>query len=159
MCSDPICIIINGKEIKITQFADDTTLILNGDHGPLKSALNTLEIFGNYSGLVVNTDKTQAVWIGKKRNSKTKLNIDKKLKWGSTTFKLLGIEFSTEITNIPSLNYNVTVDQLPKRLNMWKRRYTTPMGRITILKTLILPKFIHLFTVLLKPPELEIKKN
>ena len=44
---------VNGKEIKVTQFADDTTLILNGECGPLQSALNTLEIFGNYSGLIV----------------------------------------------------------------------------------------------------------
>ena len=60
-------IIINGKELKITQFADDTTLILNGECGSLKAALNTLEVFGSYSGLIVNTDKTQVVWIGKKR--------------------------------------------------------------------------------------------
>ena len=32
---------VNGKEIKVTQFADDTTLILNGECGPLQSALNT----------------------------------------------------------------------------------------------------------------------
>ena len=49
---------VNGKEIKVTQFANDTTLILNGECGPLKSALNMLEIFGNYCGLIVNTDKT-----------------------------------------------------------------------------------------------------
>ena len=88
---------VNGNVIKVTQFADNTTLILIGECGPLQSALNKLEIFGNYSGLIVNTDKTQAIWIGKKRGSKPKLNIDKNLRWGSTTFNLLGLNFSTDL--------------------------------------------------------------
>ena len=61
---------IEDEEIKLTQFADDTTLILNGSSESLQAALNTLEIFGSYSGLKVNTDKTQIVWIGKKKNCK-----------------------------------------------------------------------------------------
>ena len=149
---------IAGKEIKITQFANDTALILNGESGPLQAALNTLEIFGELSGLFVNTDKTQVVWIGKKRGSKSKLNIDKKLCWGLTSFNLLGVNFSTDITVIPNLNYRKIIDELPKRFNTWKKRYTTPLGRITILKTLILPKFIHLFTVLPKPNPNQIKQ-
>ena len=65
---------IKGKGIKVTQFADDTTLILNCECGPLlQSALNTLELFGNYSDLIVNTDQTQVIMIGKKRGSKDKL--------------------------------------------------------------------------------------
>ena len=44
-------IIIDSIENKITQFADDTTLVLDGSQSSLKAALNTLEIFGSYSGL------------------------------------------------------------------------------------------------------------
>ena len=64
-------IMIRQKEIKITQFADDTTIILNGTEDSLQAALNILEIFGNISGLRVNTEKTQIVWIGKKRELRT----------------------------------------------------------------------------------------
>ena len=34
-----------GQHIKMTQFADDTTLILDGTQCSLEAALNTLEIF------------------------------------------------------------------------------------------------------------------
>ena len=51
-------IIIDLVEIKIRQFADDTTLVLDGSQSSLKAALNTLEIFGSYSGLKMNTNKT-----------------------------------------------------------------------------------------------------
>ena len=79
---------IENKHIKLTQFADDTSLILNGTKDSLLAALNTLEIFGNLSGLKVNTDKTMLVWIGKKRYSKDKFNINKNLLWGSTHFQI-----------------------------------------------------------------------
>ena len=38
-------------KFKITQFVDDTTLILNGSQHSLQLVLNTLEIYGNISGL------------------------------------------------------------------------------------------------------------
>ena len=44
-------ITIESHEFKLTQFADDTTLFLNGSIASLQAALNTLEIFGNFSGL------------------------------------------------------------------------------------------------------------
>ena len=65
---------INGKEIKLTQFADDTTLILDGTASSLQATLNTLEIFGTLSGLRMNTEKTQMVWIGKRKHCKEKLD-------------------------------------------------------------------------------------
>ena len=52
-------IMIRQKEIKITQFADDTTIILHGTEDSLQAALNILEFFGNISGLRVNTEKTR----------------------------------------------------------------------------------------------------
>ena len=50
----------------MTQFADDTIVILHGTVKSLQAALNTLEIFGSYSGLKINTDKTKTVLIGKR---------------------------------------------------------------------------------------------
>ena len=46
---------IGEHEFKITQFADDTTLFLDGSQFSLQHALNTIEIFGSFSGLKINT--------------------------------------------------------------------------------------------------------
>ena len=60
-----------GTDIyKITQFADDTTLILDGSERSLLSALNTIEIFGTVSGLKMNKSKTKLIWIGRKKFQK-----------------------------------------------------------------------------------------
>ena len=40
-------IMVNTTEIKMTQFADDTTILLDGTRGSLQASLNTLEIFGS----------------------------------------------------------------------------------------------------------------
>ena len=79
-------ITIRQKELKISQFADDTTIILDGTEDSLQAALNVLEIFGGISGLKVNTEKTQIVWIGRKRGSKVKLKVNRELRWGTDNF-------------------------------------------------------------------------
>ena len=60
-------IIINESEHKISQFADDAQLMNGGDRQSFEKSMNLLEKFGNISGLRLNTDKTQAVWLGSKK--------------------------------------------------------------------------------------------
>ena len=47
----------NNQEVKISQFADDTTIITNNTDS-LKSHLQTIEWFGTVSGLKLNKKKT-----------------------------------------------------------------------------------------------------
>ena len=119
-------ITIRQKEIKITQFADDTTIILNGTEDSLQAARNVLEIFGNIYGLRVNTEKTQIVWIGKKKGVKDKLKVNKKLHWGSECFSLLGINLSVNLQQIPSLNYEPALKNIRASLTQWQRHMLSP---------------------------------
>ena len=87
-------------------------MILDGSKQSLLAALNVLEIFGSVSGLKINTDKTNLVWIGKKRYSKCELDVGRNLKWGATIFTLLGITFFIELNTMIELNYNPVMEQL-----------------------------------------------
>ena len=60
---------LHNFEFKISQFADDTSLILDGIEKSLINALNTLKLYGRISGLNINMDKTQVIWIGSNKNS------------------------------------------------------------------------------------------
>ena len=53
---------INHCSYKVNKFSDDITIFLDGNKDSLLAALNTLEIYGCLSGLVVNTDKTKYGW-------------------------------------------------------------------------------------------------
>ena len=57
-------IFVNSEEIKISQYADDTTLILDGSVDSLFSSLKALDDFGKVSGLRLNDRKTEALWVG-----------------------------------------------------------------------------------------------
>jgi len=54
-------ITVNGKEIKLSQYADDTTLILDGSEQSVKEAVKLLERFGDASGLRLNSSNTEAL--------------------------------------------------------------------------------------------------
>ena len=53
----------------ISQFADDTTLILE-DTTSLRNAMNIVSSFGVLSGLQLNKKKTKALWIGASSKNK-----------------------------------------------------------------------------------------
>ena len=55
---------VKDTEIKLSQYADDTTLILDGSEKSLSEALRILESFEKVSGLRLNSKKTEALWIG-----------------------------------------------------------------------------------------------
>ena len=107
---------IGQTEYKLTQFADDTTIILDGSKASLLAALNTLEIYGSLSGLKVNTDKTKLIWIGKKRYSRDRFETVKDLRWGCTEFELLGLSFSVDLSEMVKANYNKIMMQFEKEL-------------------------------------------
>ena len=106
----------NGLEQIITQFADNTTLILDGSRESLVATLNTLEIFGSMSGLKVNTNKTKLIWIGKKCHSKDKINTTCISAQGATDFNLLGISFLTDLEWITELTYSPTIKSIEKNV-------------------------------------------
>ena len=72
------------------------------------------------------------------------------LKW-TTTFKLLGIFFDVDLTNIPKINYDKKLVKIKNIINHWKKRHTTPLGRISIIKSLLISQLNHLFISLPMP--------
>ena len=55
---------INGKEHRLSQYADDMQIFLDGAEESLKRTLTILTSFYNISGLKINVEKTKAIWIG-----------------------------------------------------------------------------------------------
>ena len=94
-------IVINNKEHKLSQYADDTLFILDGTSKSLNETLDVLSKFSHCFGLKVNFDKTHAVWIGLKKKIITlTIKTRWKLSGGKTDFKLLGIIFHVNLDQI-----------------------------------------------------------
>lgn len=71
---------INEQEVKISQYADDTALVLDGSPASLTISLQILDLFSEVSGLRLNSKKTEALWIGANIGNETHLSPDKDFK-------------------------------------------------------------------------------
>lgn len=139
---------IDNVELKFSQYADDASAFLDGSRRSLEEILQELEMFADISGLKTNFDKTQVVWIGAKKYSTDSIKTRWKLSWGTTQFKLLGITFNVDLDKIINLNYNDRITQIEHSLKLWRRRFLTTLGKITVIKSLLLPKITHLLIAL-----------
>ena len=143
---------ISETENKINQFADDTSVLLEGDQVSFEQLFYVLEEFEAISGLKLNYDKTCNVWLGSKRNCVIRYLPYFGMNWDPSQFKILGLWFTNDLENMAELNYNNNFNEIKKLFNIWIKRSSTPLGRIAILKSLILSKMIHLWLLLPNPP-------
>ena len=142
---------IGGEEICLLQYADDTVIFLDGTEKSLKSALDLLFQFSKYSGLKPNYDKTKAIWIGSKINSKDTMCNESGINWTNDPFNVLGIIYTSNLNNMEDLNYNDKILKIEKDITAWSRRNLTVFGKITVIKSLLIPKLTHLFIALPRP--------
>ena len=56
------------------------------------------------------------------------------------------------------INFEKKIIEIKSLLKQWSKRQLTPIGRITVIQTLILPKLVHLFTTLPNPGDKILKQ-
>ena len=110
---------ILDEEILLSQFAGDITFFLDGKKESFCSCVHTLQHFASMFGLMINIDKTVAVWIGSRRNSQVKCMPELGLTWNPATFKVLGVMFSTDLHEIVPINFENKLNEVRKVLNAW----------------------------------------
>ena len=134
-------------------FADDTTLFLDGSEESLKNAFQVLDNFSAMSGLKINNEKTQIVWIGSNVGCGIRYMRDRNFIWDPGSFKVLGITFSVDLNDIVRLNFKDKIDEVKRDIARWSKRNITPIGKITVIKTLIVSKLTYLLINLPDPPD------
>ena len=136
------------SEIKVLSYADDTTVFMK-DENDAKILFRFLKNFEQYSGLKMNRDKTQGLWLGTEQKSTYKpLGI----KW-SAVIKILGI-FISYNKDIVTKNFDHKLLKIKNRLDMWKRRDLTIYGKILLIKTFALSQILYISTVIHVPDKI-----
>lgn len=149
---------IHNKELLLSQYADDTFLVLDGKEKSLEETLKCFDSFHRVSGLKMNASKTKAVWIGTKKYSDHILCPNYNLQWTKSNFKLLGIDFSLDLQAMLDINFTKKIKEMSSILKAWEHRKLTLLGKITVVKTLALPKIVHLLTALPNLSQIKIKE-
>ena len=141
-------ITINTKEVKLSQYADDTTLILDGSTESFEESLRLLNLFGKASSLRLNCNKTEVLWIGSKANCDVKLCPEKNFKWPKKKVKALGVWFSSDPNITISQNYKDKVEKVKAILSCWKFRRLSLLGKITVIKSLAASQLVYILAPL-----------
>ena len=146
-------ITVGGEEHRISQFADDTTLFMQFTENNLRTCMRILEEFHSISGLKINIEKTKAVKFGVLRDSRMTICEDLDLIW-TQEFTSLGIDYNvTQLNRITDLNLEGKIVDMEKLISVWKIRNLTLVGKITIIKTLLISKITHILLSLPRPSE------
>ena len=150
-------ITINEHEYKLLQYADDTALLLDGQENSLRRALSLIDQFSKYSGLKPNYSKTSCIRIGAYRYSDVQYCNEYNIQWADINFTFLGIDFTVDLIDITDLNIDKRLTEISTVIKHWNRRIISTLGRITVLKTILLPKLTHIFMSLPDPSVAKIK--
>ena len=117
-----------NQELKLTQYADDTTALL-ADVQSVSNLFDLLTKFESCSGLKINQSKSEMLWLGSLSHRKDAIF---NLRLSHETVYALGVHFS--------YNHETAV----------KKKFSL-QGRINIVKTLALSKLIFVCSVLETP--------
>ena len=150
---------IDDTEYLLSQLADDTSVFLEENEHSFRSCIELLDKFSKISGLKINYSKTLAITLGIDYNLDYDLDLGQEIRWQSKgQFTLLGIRYDLEKENFTEVNYYSKLKEFEKTFKDWNARSLTIYGKICIIKSLALPKLIHLFSSLPNPPEDILKK-
>ena len=140
--------------IKCSCYADDLTCFLK-DIKSADNMLRTLDMFYSCSSLKVNVEKTEAMWLGSCRNFD---NTPLPLVW-TKHVKVLGIFFSYNEQLANDLNFDAKITSLKQTLALWKNRDLTAIGKIVIVKTFGLSKFLYVSNLITMPSAIQKQMN
>jgi len=119
---------LGNKEIKLSLYADDLSIFLK-NLASLKEVKKTLKKFKNISGLKYNCEKTEILPLGRCETPQDALG----LIWKDTKIKILGVIFN-KVQIVDQDNYSIIKSKLKSKLNMWKMRGLSLIGKIQIIK-------------------------
>ena len=146
-----------NTEIKVSAYADDFAIIMDGTERSLREFLNCCEHFKTLSGLTLNKQKTKAMWIGSNCHRNDIIYPEAGLSWDKGPVEYLGVRLDNTGENVGRLNYPEKIKSLKGKLNPWFGRSLTAYGRVYLVKSIALSQLIYLMTVIEKPTPDEIK--
>ena len=139
-----------SKQIKLLQYADDTTLLLKSKND-LQNAINDVKNFSNISGLILNEQKSIGMWLG---GSIERTDFPENVSWAKRgeNIRILGIFFNSEIeaSNI-DLNWKARIQNIEKIIVKLHKQNSSLYGKILLCKTYLLSQVSFILQTLSLP--------
>ena len=144
-----------STEVRVSIYADDLIVFSSAEVSSVNGILSELDEFTKYSGLRTNIEKTKCLPIGNSINTLELANLGVKI---VSELKILGIVFNQLNQTVTENNLTTILPNIVKDIAQWRRRNLTLIGKITVVKSLLFSKLVHILTALPNPCEDVIKK-
>ena len=121
-------LVIEKHCFKVSLFADDTVVYLNSNVSQFKHVFHILNVFSDQSGCQVNTNKSNAFYIGSSKKTIFIPFSTDGLTWQTNTIKYLGVNIPINHgDNISFVNENFLpiLNEMKSVLNIWTSRGLT----------------------------------
>jgi hypothetical protein len=83
---------------------------------------------------------------------------DRNFQWSSDKAKAVGVTFHNNKEQFIKENIDKKIEDFENTLKQWQHRKISLLGKITVIKSLALPKLIYPLTILEKPSTEKIKR-
>ena len=143
---------VGKTELKLSQLADDTSMFIL-DIESIKNLIKCLDDFHKVSGLKMNVEKTIAKPIGSLINTDISKLEDIGITWTKGPITTLGITITNNLYDNIERNFKTRLKAMRDLLNIWLTRNLSLKGKITVLKSLALPKLLYVSTNVPVPTE------
>ena len=111
-----------------------------------------LDNFKEFSGLKVNSAKTEGLWIGSLNDSESKpLGI----KWPTEPIKALGVFFTYDQKLSHLKNFSEKIDDIKKLHDQYL--VLSIHGKVTLIKSLLIPKIVYTSSLLPTPEHIGLR--
>ena len=112
----------------ISQYADDTSLILTSDDA-IVAVFETYALFEQASGSKLNQSKSKGLWLGSWCG---RVDPPVALDWSSSKLKVLGVFIG--VGDLEAENWRPRIDAVERVLNSWRSRSLSFRGKALVVK-------------------------
>ena len=102
-----------------------------------------LSVISRYTSLAVNYTKSKVAWIGKDRFRRDTQGPYEWIDLNKSSIKILGIHFTYDKVLSKKLNFDQVFFKVKNTLNLWKTRWFTIYGKVTVIRTLVLSLILY----------------
>ena len=139
---------INFEDFEVRQvlYADDMTIFAK-NKSSIKRLWEILRIYYDMTGLKVNMDKTNIMFVGNDGSIVESLSFGKVVR----EVKILGVYFSVDLKLREEMNFKEILSKIKRLLGWWKQRDLSLLGKIHLLKTYALSKLSYVSSSIVVP--------
>ena len=130
----------------ISQYADDTSLILQSD-GAIRASFEVYSLFEKASGSKLNQSKSKGLWLG---GWSGRTDPPVALDWSSTKIKALGVFIG--VGDLEEDNWRPRITAVDNVLKSWRARSLSFRGKSLVINALALSRIWYVASLIHMPP-------